>query len=155
MTIKIELDEKNLCVLDLDIFNQSKQCPQSDDRTHRYQSPIVDSGTNLDICSTRAGARVFVSSLQGGSSFSSSSPYELTESILSVSKSLSSEEESSFEDDDSSISSYGSSLCLDQRDQDGRRVQFANQLVSEVRERPRTPEEEIQSLFYSYEETQR
>jgi hypothetical protein len=35
------------------------------------------------------------------------------------------------------------------------KVTFAAPLVTEVRTRPRTPPEEVTSLFYSYEETQR
>jgi len=58
-------------------------------------------------------------------------------------------------DDDSSFSSYESSTMSIEIDHDRRKVQFAEDLISEIRLRPRTPEEDIGILFYSYEETQR
>ena len=36
-----------------------------------------------------------------------------------------------------------------------RRVQFADELVTDVWTRPRTPPGDLRALFYSYEETQR
>jgi hypothetical protein len=36
-----------------------------------------------------------------------------------------------------------------------RRVQFADELVSDIWMRPRTPPGDLRALFYSYEETQR
>lgn len=53
-------------------------------------------------------------------------------------------------DDSSSVSSYSfSSASAD------RKVTWSNPLVTEVRTRERTKQEDVRSLFYSYEETQR
>ena len=56
-------------------------------------------------------------------------------------------------DDDtvSSCSSGGSFVSEDRR----RSVSFASPLVTEVRTRPRTLPEDLRTLFYSYDETQR
>eukprot|EP00591_Stephanopyxis_turris_P006479 CAMPEP_0195506718 /NCGR_PEP_ID=MMETSP0794_2-20130614/296_1 /TAXON_ID=515487 /ORGANISM="Stephanopyxis turris, Strain CCMP 815" /LENGTH=279 /DNA_ID=CAMNT_0040633133 /DNA_START=40 /DNA_END=876 /DNA_ORIENTATION=+ len=48
-----------------------------------------------------------------------------------------------------------SSQRVNQSSPHSRRVQFAQPLVTEVRTRPRTLQEDLRSLFYTYEETQR
>ena len=62
--------------------------------------------------------------------------------------------EDDFVDDDSTISTYSCSSDEDSRDE-VKRVRFCDQLVSEVRTRPRTPPEALRTLFYTCEETQR
>eukprot|EP00586_Coscinodiscus_wailesii_P010874 CAMPEP_0172514688 /NCGR_PEP_ID=MMETSP1066-20121228/262004_1 /TAXON_ID=671091 /ORGANISM="Coscinodiscus wailesii, Strain CCMP2513" /LENGTH=306 /DNA_ID=CAMNT_0013295459 /DNA_START=44 /DNA_END=961 /DNA_ORIENTATION=+ len=62
--------------------------------------------------------------------------------------------EDDFVDDDSTVSTYS---CSSDEDSQGtaKRVRFCDQLVSEVRTRPRTPPEALRTLFYTCEETQR
>jgi hypothetical protein len=54
-------------------------------------------------------------------------------------------------DDSSSVSSYSFSSSTSS----DRKVTWSEPLVTEVRTRERTRQEDISSLFYSYEETQR
>jgi hypothetical protein len=56
----------------------------------------------------------------------------------------------SFDDDTCSTASLSDSSL-----EDDKRVSFADTLVSDVWERPRTPPEEVSKLFFSSEETQR
>lgn len=148
MTIKIENEATNLCV------SESK-CVNADD-TRQYNKALINKYDELGLCSTRAGAKLFVSSLLRDSDSSPClSPYDLVEDILKGSDQESySSEDDTFVDDESSISSCGTSQSME-RDNDQRRVQFAPRLVSEVRERPRTPLEDISTLFYSHDDTQR
>lgn len=61
------------------------------------------------------------------------------------------QEFASFDDDTVSTASLSSDSSLD----DDKRVSFADALVSDVWERPRTPPEEVSKLFFSSEETSR
>eukprot|EP00557_Chaetoceros_sp_GSL56_P002702 CAMPEP_0176498904 /NCGR_PEP_ID=MMETSP0200_2-20121128/12610_1 /TAXON_ID=947934 /ORGANISM="Chaetoceros sp., Strain GSL56" /LENGTH=106 /DNA_ID=CAMNT_0017897223 /DNA_START=29 /DNA_END=349 /DNA_ORIENTATION=+ len=54
-------------------------------------------------------------------------------------------------DDSSSVSSYSFSSSASP----DRKVSWSDPLVTEIRTRDRTRQEDISSLFYSYEETQR
>jgi len=54
-----------------------------------------------------------------------------------------------FVDDDSTVCTVSDSSS------DGKRVRFAEPIVTEVKTRPRTSLESLRNLFYSYEETQR
>jgi len=148
MTIKIENEETNLCLL-------GSKCGSQVDPT-QCSSSLINEDRGLGLCSTRAGARLFITSLLRETDSSSFlSPFDLVENLLKVDEHETySSEEDTFVDDDTSISSYGTIHSIE-RDHESRKVHFSQQLVSEVRERPRTPQEDIRSLFYSYDETQR
>lgn len=151
MTIKIENEHTNLCVSDTGNFNSATKCISQTNGLPYYFATTSDK-PDLQHCSTRAGAQYFVSTLLRDSN-SPISTRHVVDDILRIDEPQDSEDESSL-NDEFSISSYSSSILLD-HDSDRRTVQFADDLVTEIRERPRTPEEDVSTLFYSYEETQR
>lgn len=61
----------------------------------------------------------------------------------------------SADDDDDSIFTISTASLSDTDSEIQRRVSFAEDLVSEEWTRPFTPKDEVSSLFYSTEETQR
>jgi len=144
MTIKIVNDTTSLCVSDSNNLPQLSQCLNRANASSFHSNLSARNGCS-PVFSSKSEANEFVSSI-----LSRRSDMLQKDDIESLQLGF-----DAYVDDDSSFSSYESSTMSIEIDHDRRKVQFAEDLISEIRLRPRTPEEDIGILFYSYEETQR
>lgn len=144
MTIKIVNDTTSLRVSDSNNLPQLPQCLNRANASSFHSNLSARNGCS-PVFSSKSEANEFVSSI-----LSRRSDMLQKDDIESLQLGF-----DAYVDDDSSFSSYESSTMSIEIDHDRRKVQFAEDLISEIRLRPRTPEEDIGILFYSYEETQR